>query len=298
MTQTPFDQLSKQYLEEFLAPMGTVQRQYEIPGEAKFVDVWFVPTDSLLDPTTVASTADLGLLGRVAQTMCLLEPFRNAPTRQAIRTAVLKLLWVQEDEIRKADQALLEAELPKLWILATTVSHPVIAALGGVTKPDWPPGVYFSAEIFQTAVVAIDQLPETEDTLWIRILGRDQTQERAIRRVLALPSDHPRRNPILRLLASWKVRIDMGEILDFSGEEAFMALSEAFLVWEQETQARSRQEGEQQIILRQLTRRVGTLPNAIIAQVNALALEQLEALGDALLDFTTLDDLLHWLQAA
>jgi hypothetical protein len=29
MTQTPHDQLAKQYLEEFLAPFGVVQRQYE-----------------------------------------------------------------------------------------------------------------------------------------------------------------------------------------------------------------------------------------------------------------------------
>lgn len=39
MAQNSFDQLSKQYLEEFLAPIGTVQRQYEVLGEAKFVDV-------------------------------------------------------------------------------------------------------------------------------------------------------------------------------------------------------------------------------------------------------------------
>jgi hypothetical protein len=39
MTQTPHDQLAKQYLEEFLSPLGTVQRQYEVPGETKFIDM-------------------------------------------------------------------------------------------------------------------------------------------------------------------------------------------------------------------------------------------------------------------
>lgn len=68
MAQNSFDQLSKQYLEEFLAPIGTVQRQYEIPGEAKFVDVWFVPNPD------VTQAEDLGLLGRMAQHSCLLEP--------------------------------------------------------------------------------------------------------------------------------------------------------------------------------------------------------------------------------
>jgi Domain of unknown function (DUF4351) len=50
------------------------------------------------------------------------------------------------------------------------------------------------------------------------------------------------------------------------------------------------------LVLRQLTRRVGTLPTRAEAQVQALALPQLEALGEALLDFTQLDDLTDWLQ--
>ena len=43
MTRFPFDQFSKQLLEEFLTPFGTVERSLEIPGEARQVDVYFVP---------------------------------------------------------------------------------------------------------------------------------------------------------------------------------------------------------------------------------------------------------------
>ena len=42
MTQSPFDQLAKQYLEEFLSPIGRVDREYEIPGEAKYVWIGLV----------------------------------------------------------------------------------------------------------------------------------------------------------------------------------------------------------------------------------------------------------------
>ncbi|MBE9009238.1 flagellar assembly protein H [Pseudanabaenaceae cyanobacterium LEGE 13415] len=246
MAQNPFDQLSKQYLEEFLAPLGTVQRQYEIPGEAKFVDVWFVPNSKRVQ------SSDLGLLGRMVQKSCLLEPYRNTPTRTEIRVAVMKLVWIQEDERRKAQQeALPEDELPMLWILATTTSRPLLEEAGCMIKADWVPGIYFVPSIFKTAIVAIDQLPETEETLWLRVLGRDGTQERAIREVLALPPAHPRRNGILRLLANWKVRIDLSELQDFSDREAVMALSEAFLEWERQHEAqveqRVRQEAEQQM---------------------------------------------------
>ena len=274
MTQTPFDQMSKQYLEEFLAPFGAVQRQYEIPGEAKFVDVWFSPNLEL------AQNQALGLLGRMVQQSCLLEPYRNAPSRTEVRVSVMKLVWVQEDERRKAQkQELAETELPRLWILAATTSKPLLQDTNGVIKPDWMPGVYFIADIFKTAIVAIDQLPETEETLWLRILGRDATQERAIREVLALSPKHPRRNSILRLLASWKVRIDLGEIEDFSGQETIMALSEAFLEWEQQTQNRIsqevRQEERRSIALNLLRQNI---PLETIAQATGLPIAQLQQL--------------------
>ncbi|AFZ50642.1 DUF4351 domain-containing protein [Dactylococcopsis salina] len=58
-----------------------------------------------------------------------------------------------------------------------------------------------------------------------------------------------------------------------------------------------REEGEQRersLILRQLTRRVGELPQPWRDRVNSLSLEQLENLGEALLDFQGMEDLETW----
>jgi predicted transposase YdaD len=63
----------------------------------------------------------------------------------------------------------------------------------------------------------------------------------------------------------------------------------------QEDELRGRTEEARSLILRQLSRRVGTLPAPVEAQVQALALPKLEALGEALLDFTGMDDLAGWL---
>jgi predicted transposase/invertase (TIGR01784 family) len=63
-----------------------------------------------------------------------------------------------------------------------------------------------------------------------------------------------------------------------------------------EGEQRGRTEGERSLVLRLLVRRVGTLPANVEAQVQALALPQLEALGEALLDFAGLGDLNQWLQ--
>ena len=64
----------------------------------------------------------------------------------------------------------------------------------------------------------------------------------------------------------------------------------------QEAFAEGRAEGEGGLILRLLNRRVGVLSPQLLAQVQQLAVPQLEDLGEALLDFTGLADLEEWLK--
>jgi predicted transposase YdaD len=66
----------------------------------------------------------------------------------------------------------------------------------------------------------------------------------------------------------------------------------------EEGEQRGEKKGEQRersLVLRQLTRKLGELPPEIREQVETLSLEQLENLGEALLDFTSLLDLQAWL---
>jgi hypothetical protein len=56
------------------------------------------------------------------------------------------------------------------------------------------------------------------------------------------------------------------------------------------------QKGERGLILRQLTRRVGSVPESLQTQIEALSLAQLEDLGEALLEFSRSEDLENWLQ--
>ncbi|WP_100897883.1 DUF4351 domain-containing protein [Nostoc flagelliforme] len=54
------------------------------------------------------------------------------------------------------------------------------------------------------------------------------------------------------------------------------------------------QQRERALILRQLTRRVGELPQEVLDRIETLSLEQLENLGEALLDFQAQADLETW----
>jgi predicted transposase/invertase (TIGR01784 family) len=63
----------------------------------------------------------------------------------------------------------------------------------------------------------------------------------------------------------------------------------------QEAKQEGRQEGEIRLLIRQLSRRFGKISDRRVQVINSLTLEQLEDLGEALLDFCELRDLDNWL---
>jgi Domain of unknown function (DUF4351) len=299
MTKNSSDQFSKQFLEEILSPFGTVETSYEVAGEPQWVDVFFVPTAQQM-------MHELGLLGRIAQTPCLIEPFRNQPTTDEVRSCLLKLFQVQGDyrrQARRDQKSLPEEELPYLWVLASSASENLLKIFGVSTDSDWGEGVYFLPPAQRTAIVSINRLPVNADTLWLRLLGRGKTQQGAIAQVIAFDGGDPNRSSILRLLANWKISIEItGQVSE--EQELMMALSQAYLEWEQQTEQRGRAEGEQHgalkeaqsLILRLLTRRISKVPPSLRSQIENLSLAQLEFLGEALLDFANVDDLESWLR--
>jgi Domain of unknown function (DUF4351) len=80
-------------------------------------------------------------------------------------------------------------------------------------------------------------------------------------------------------------------------EDLMMQLSPLFLEKIQAAEQQAKTEEVQALILRQLKRQVGEVPIELETQVRALPLEQLEELGEALLDFTGVVDLERFLDS-
>jgi predicted transposase YdaD len=83
-------------------------------------------------------------------------------------------------------------------------------------------------------------------------------------------------------------------------------LSERVKEWTEQWKQQGLQEGRQEereasrqreagLILRQIQRRIGVIPTALASRVRELPLERIESLGEALLDFSTPQDLETWL---
>jgi predicted transposase/invertase (TIGR01784 family) len=84
------------------------------------------------------------------------------------------------------------------------------------------------------------------------------------------------------------------EVANFSPPERETVM-EFVTSWEREGRIKGRVEGQRELVEFQLTRKVGELPEAALAQLLTLSTSQLTTLGGALLDFSSLADLEQWL---
>jgi Domain of unknown function (DUF4351) len=83
---------------------------------------------------------------------------------------------------------------------------------------------------------------------------------------------------------TFRAEVDKMEI---SQKEEIMQVTTS---WEQ----KGIEMGQRSLLLRLLDRKVGGVSEAMVEWVNGLSVRQLEALGDALLDFRSIDDLQRW----
>ena len=296
----------KDYLETFLSSSGDVKTSLDVTAETQKIDVYFRPTSPEMPP-------ELGLLGKLAQTPCLLEPYRNPVTIEGILACLSKLLTVREQLQREAhrhQQPLLAENIPRLWILTPTASQRIITAFSGQLNPDWGEGIYFLPPALNTSLIVLHQLPETPETLWLRLLGRGGTRTRAIDELEALSPHHPFKSASLKLLYNLSRNLQalpkrtqeerkfIMRLAPLYEQDREKAIQQGEAIGIQKGRIEGIQQGEANLVLRLLKRRFGELPPHITETIQKLSVEKLEDLGEALLDFETQADLINWLNQA
>ena len=293
MTRFIHDKFAKDYLEELLKDYGEVKSSEKVSGEIKEIDVFFTP-----DKQQTSNLQILGLLGRFAENPALIEPFRNPASTDEICGCILKLLEVKallRREAKAKKIKLQDSEIPKLWVLTPTVSETRLSSFGTLEKDNWLSGVHFLADALRTAIVAIHQLPQIPETLWLRLLGRGSVQSQAIIELQALPLNHPYQKATLELVYNLRENLRVNQELEADDRELVMRLEPLYQRNREQVKEEGKQEGKQDLILRQLNRRVGEIDTSLIERIQGLSLEQLENLGEALLDFSSVADLETWL---
>lgn len=198
-------------------------------SEVREIDVYFTPGTAIPEYSET-----LGLLGKMASTTAIFEPFRNPASVNEICTCLGKLLDVRgelERQFRRENTRYDDDRLPRLWILMPTASKAVVDSFNAIPDTEnWVPGIYFLGASLRTAIVAIHQLPETRETLWLRILGKGGVQQRAIAELTALAVDDPLRIIALELLYRLQSNLvtEIQQELEPEERELIMAIAPLF----------------------------------------------------------------------
>jgi hypothetical protein len=210
-------------LGELTAGNDRVMINPEVVGEADLVDVLFEP-----DPEK--SRASLGLLGELLFVPAIIETLRWRPDDWMYHTCLSHWLrWKSEAsggiipidatpvyEEEEDDDDYDYDNPPEdeddyepepvdkiLLILMPTVTPEYLEYCGFRPSEHNIPGVYSSAPAFCTTIVATNQLPQDESTLWLRLLGRGPMQRAAIGELLQLDANYPHRQTAINQLQQW-----------------------------------------------------------------------------------------------
>jgi hypothetical protein len=292
MTRFIYDQFSKDYLDELLLPYGQVTANQIIASERLEIDLCFSPAVNQLPD-------ELGLLGKLASRFCLFEPYRNPVNPIQIRACWGQLIAVEGEKLRefkRNKQSFTEVDLPYLWILTPTASRGILKGFATKIIEEFGEGVYVCEKFFRMGIVVIHRLPVNSETLLLRLLGRGKVQSNAITEVESLGEDNPLKSIILEQLYNLQQNLFVQNDVDSEDREVIMRLAPLY----QEDRARAIQQGRQEegssLVLRLLSRRLGSISSDLEQQIRQLPLNSLEDLGEALLDFQTETDLIHWLE--
>jgi hypothetical protein len=84
--------------------------------------------------------------------------------------------------------------------------------------------------------------------------------------------------------------------LDKIGVAQKEAIMQVTTSWEEKGIEKGVERGQRSLLSLQLEQKVGQLPDSLNDRLATLSLDQLSSLAVALLNFTTIDDLNHWLE--
>jgi len=201
-----FDHLGKQIGKRALGPFGATVAHDEISPETQQADLRHEP-----DPVHKAQRARLGLLGRLAAVVCLIEIYGHAPNAEEFRACLAKHIAFWQQRIRQARAHNKKRRLnrrppkafvePALWIITAGAPTAILTKLKLRPADGWPAGVYlFGDDILRVGIVVASELPREPSTLLVRLMAAGPLLPQAIEDLRALPRNAQERvivEPIL-----------------------------------------------------------------------------------------------------
>jgi hypothetical protein len=303
------DDFSKAYTTALYQSKGQVSLNVRVKSDENLeVDLLFVG-----NPNSLAWQSEkLGLFDRLMQIhpTIFVEHYSGYLKPKHIRRCLTRRdLYIsgEEKDCQKRQEVFHESQYPFTWMLATGCSKAILESHGATPMPDVGTGVYQIAPAFGIGIVVIRELPKTPETPWLRGLGKDKILSEAFIGISELPVTRRERNDILEVCIKHFQYLNeksSSSRLTTEEEDFMKTMQDIDRLYKAEMD-RSRVEGrlqgeltgQQGLIIYLLTKKVGNLSDERLDRIKALPIDCLLGLGEALLDFTQMADLVAWLDA-
>jgi hypothetical protein len=260
----PYDDLAKTVGKGALSASGPTTIEHAISRSTQRADIRHDP-----DPARAAERARLGLLGRIAEVLCLIEVYGHAPDGGEWRACLIKHFAHWEASRRKArtDDAKRKTKgldpepfvKPMLWILAVSFSEPMLRKLKVRTRAGWPKGVHFHGDdLHRVGIVVASELPRDRSTLLVRIMVAGPLLADAMAELVALPAGAIERGMVEGAVVDLERTLGQKSRRNPEAEEIVAMLQGTFT----EAQMMGRAEGEARALLAALRVRGIPVPDA------------------------------------
>lgn len=263
----------KDALVSLLSPVRRVETEKEVSQAARRIDLYVTPLPS--SSQRGAPPCPLGLLGRLLARPCGMEHFTGTPGAAKVIGCVSKHLILGEQVSPRR-----LASRPRGWVLSTWRPRTALKVLRCERARGWTKGIYSAPPGLRIGIVVLRELPETRETLLLRLFARGATLRRAMAELRALPPDAPEVQFMVPILLRWSVTVPANPRKQTSKEKEFlMTAQEAIEMWQQQRQRgveEGQKEGEKKglalgrhtlLVLYEV--RFGRVPKAIRARVEA-----------------------------
>ncbi len=249
MTHSTCASFSQLCLQGFLQDFGQINfgpaanhfgTRADIPDQATVL--YFQPF-----PRAIPGLLLLGILGKMAAQPCLLQSIdhrvfasdakKNANPRNHVTPPISDPSQVPSPTIPASTM---------MWILSPHISDQTRSQVAAITHTGWKQGFYCFAPDTYRALVAIDELPRSPDTIWLRLLGQGEVLQQAVEDLMGIACNHPHRRRTIAYLAMLRINLAVEKKLTQELKEIVMKLSPAYEKWRRDTLAEGRDAGHEE----------------------------------------------------
>ena len=211
--RNPLAGVFRQSGKELLSPAGPVETDAEVSPETGRIALWGNP-----DPKRARKVlAPLGLFGRIGMRACVLERYHRTPSVELVADSMVR----HRQFCREISRRKPRPPEPIQWILSARSAAEALSGLR-FRRSRLSQGIYEAPVVWRTRLVVLSELPETRDTLLLRLLGAGNTLRRAVAEVTRLPEDAPEHRLALQLLVELRLQIPADPARQTRSEQEFL----------------------------------------------------------------------------